>query len=255
MNLQISALTRDAAFLSTAPGAAKESVIKRAWGDASNQKLGAPGLQVSVLQKFLGSFIPETSMGRTGGNGQVSIKAVDGGSIRGATGLCIELANDAARVIGDSIFFLPVEICDFRAFNANDPTGSQVPGDFKLQITSNPQAVHIDNTMLSGIYQGDDVYRYGQRVIGMSVKRANILTGYWADTIAPSRHDDTLGNHKGLFAACLNFPNIVSDVALGVAVTGGAIAGSVAGPLGTVVGSLGAGLVALKSAMLTSSWR
>lgn len=229
VNLQISAITEDPMFGSDHP------IMKRAWGDTAGQKLGAPGLQVSILQKFLGTFVPETSMGHTGANGNVSINAVDGGSTRGATGLCIELSNDAAKIVGDSIFFLPEEICDFRAFVTNDPSGATgTPSNFRLQIKSESQSIHIDNTLLAGMYQADDTYRYAQRVVGMSPKQARIITGYWAETISPGLSD----GKKNLWAPCLNYPNTISDAALGVGIMARAGAGSIAGPLGAVLGSL-----------------
>jgi hypothetical protein len=216
--------------------------MRRGWGDSAGQKLGAPGLQVSILQKFLGSFIPETSMGNTGSNGNVSIDAVDGGSTRGATGLCIELKNDAAKIVGDSIFFLPEEICDFRAFVTGDPNGTTgTPSGFRLQIKSEPQSIHIQNTLLAGLYEADDAYRYAQRVVGLSAKQARIITGYWADTIAPN----IAGGKKNLFTPCLNYPNSLSDLALGVGVAAGAAAGSIGGPFGTVLGALTGAYISL----------
>jgi|GEM_PF-1058200 len=239
VNLQLSAITQDPAFVSAAN---PKPIMHRAWGDTAGQKLGAPGLQVEILQKFLGSFIPETSAGRTGANGNVAIDAVSGGSTRGATGLCIELANDAAKIVGDSIFFLPEEICDFRAFKENDPNGTGTPADFKLEIKSEPQAVHIENTMLTGLYEADDTYRYGKRVVGISAKQARIITGYWAETISPTLENDT---RKGVNTFCLNYPNAISDAALATAVTVGAFAGSAIGPIGSVLGGLSAAYISL----------
>jgi len=236
--LQISAITQDPAFTSTA---VPFPVMMRAWGDAARQKLGAPNLKVSVLQKFFGSIVPETSVGRTGPNGNVWIDAATGTATRGATGLCIELANDAAKVVGDSIFFLPEEVCDFRAFNANDPGGSNTPADFKLRITPVPQAIHIENTLLAGLYQADDVYRYGQRVVGISPKQARIITGYWAETISPGLDD----GRKNVNTLCLNYPNAFSDAALAAGVLAGTLAGSLTGPITSILGGLKASYIAM----------
>lgn len=192
------------------------TLMTRGWGPFVTQRMGAPGMEISILQKLFDLPIPTTSQGDTDAFGKVSIDAVQNGDPRGS-GLCIEMANDTAV---ETDFLLADEMCDFRGFDPTKPT----PGNFQLRDFStsplNPIDVHIDNGRLRGFYEAVDVAAWAfTNVSGFFAKRARILTGYWASTLSPDNNDGT----KRLTTICMNYPNSASDIALGVAFVAGGI--------------------------------
>ncbi|MFC1642844.1 hypothetical protein ACFL5O_09205, partial [Myxococcota bacterium] len=193
MTLHLHAITQDPEF-------GDHAVMQRGWGSFQNTPLGAPGMEVTMVQNFLGLPIPATSQSDTDRTGKVVIDAVEDGEASGS-GLCIELKTRAALVTD---FLLPSMLCDLRQWDPAAGENSHLHlRDFSQ---SRETEVQIDNARVSGLYQGDDVFRWSKEVVGFEPKRAPILSGYWASTFSP----DT-ANGKRLFAPCLNYRNSVSD--------------------------------------------
>ena len=224
ITLHLRSVTRDAAFGSEADA----YTMIRGWGPSRGDPLGAPGLQVTILQKFLDSPLPETSQANTTKTGLVTVHAVDAGSdsIRG-TGLCVELGTDSAIV---TTGLIANELCDLRELDDDSPQSGKLiqlahAGDQDIRL-------RIWNTRLAGLYQADDAFQYAKDVVDHEPRRARILTGYFADTF--TRTNDA-GKHR-LYAPCLNFENTVSDTLLGAAAASGILAGAIGGgPVGAVV--------------------
>lgn len=237
VELWMHALTQDPLF--------SNDVMRRGWGKFAGQEMGAPNMQVKILQRMFNSFIPTTAQGDTDMVGHVTIDATKDGETRGR-GLCIELMTDAALVTD---FLLASEICDLRAYDSLTSTNAQVL-DFRLArwLKDTQLRLHIDNTRLLGLYQSDDVYRYSKDVMGYTPKRARILSGYWGTTFSPTQPT----GEKQLYAPCLNFPNSVSDALFAAAAGVGALAGAAVGSVvpgvgsavGAAVGSIAAGTFA-----------
>lgn len=188
-------------------------VAVRGWGPFAGRNLGAPGLQVTVIQPFLAVLpIPATSMGNTDMLGHVHIEAFE--SPLGAA-LCIETKNDAALVTD---FMLANEVCDFRGLTDTSHRFWDMTNDktFDLQV---------DELRLTGLYQATDVFEWDKAVGGFEPKRARIISGAWGDTIT-SHGDD---GESRLYAPCLNFGNTFSDAALGAALLAGGLLVAIGG--------------------------
>jgi hypothetical protein len=194
VKLHLHALTEDKAF----PGRRKK--MERAWGPSRGQPLAAPGLEVSLLQKFLDLPVPTTSISHTDDAGTVRMSAVDGGNPRGS-GLCIRLKNDAALITD---FLMPTELCDFR--------GIQLRFDRPQE-----RVLNISDLRLIGFYQAYDAYKWSEDVVGFSAPRARILSGFWAQTF--TRKNDQ-GESK-LYTSCLSFGTFLDDTALEVSIAAG----------------------------------
>lgn len=177
------------------------AVIRHAWGDRRGRPLGVSGLEVSILQKFLDTPIPETSQGNTAADGTVSIDAVEGGNVRGS-GLCIELKTDSAQITD---FLVANDFCDFTFWGSND----KLPIDFDHDSETH---LDIEGTRLIGLYEADDVYQWSRRVAGFTPPRARILSGSWAELFSPS--SDTNPDEDRLWTPCLNFGTSPLDSAL-----------------------------------------
>lgn len=215
------AITRDTSFGNQA--------MVRNWGTYAGSNLGAAGMQAKIIQKTLG-IVPITQHADTNINGKVTVEASPGADVR-RSGLCVELRTKAALVTD---FLMPNEICDLRGYiDDKDPTTAQeVKKKFKFAFEKSAvYDLHIDNTRMSGLYQSDDVYRYGKMVMDFEAPRARILSGYWAATFAS--RDGTR-----LFTPCLNFPNTLSDMLMGAGGVAGGLAGADIGSIIPAIGTL-----------------
>ncbi|MEP7049392.1 MAG: hypothetical protein ABJB12_03525 [Pseudomonadota bacterium] len=238
-------LTRDSIF--------GNQPMVRGWGNYAGNRLAAEGMEVKVLQRLFDSPIPTTAQDDTNMVGVAKIDMTDGAESRG-TGLCVEMRTSAALITD---FLLASELCDLRGYVAPDHFAPNQAGygnpevakyQFQFDSSKTNYVLNIDNTRLMGLYQSDDVYQYARKVIGFEAPRARIMSGYWADTFAPT----TDSGRKRLFTPCLNFPNSFSDAmtaaASGVGALAGAGVGSIVPGLGTgigaAVGAIGAGTFA-----------
>jgi hypothetical protein len=203
ISLQVGVINPDRAF-----NDGQNPIMTRGWGTHQGRRLGALGLEVSILQSFSGTPIPTLSQGNLSFDGEVTIDAVQGASARG-TGLCIELKSDAARISG---FLTADHLCDLRGFEV-DPSVPGTIGDFRLTNFNDDDSLELRVQMpqLSGMYQADDVYQWSRLVLGFVPEQARILTGYWADTF--SERDANDPTRVRLWAPCASFTGI-SDAAL-----------------------------------------
>lgn len=197
MVVNLRATTGDPAF---APG----QPMIRAWGPYAGLPLAATGMEVRIAQWLFDAPIPTHSQGLTNINGRAEMDVVEG-NFRGS-GICIELSTSGAMVTD---FLLPNTLCDLRRW---DPVAGS-PADVKNQQFRNTNHVELllVEPRISGLFQADDVYRWSSLVLGFQPKQARIMSGFWADTLAPNTNSTP--PRKRLFAPCLNYPNTLSDAA------------------------------------------
>jgi len=197
VTLQMHVINPDSAFTNVS------GVIQiRGWGPYRGHPLGAPGLEVSILQKTDVIPIPETSQGLTDMDGNVTIEAVDDATIRGS-GACIELKNDAARMTN---LFNAFDVCDLRSYSGD--------ARFRLNIKDGATTeIKIGSQHLIGFYQADDSYQWDATVAGLKPPRARILTGYWAELFSQRGN----GKYKRAYTPCLDMGGGLTDELLATA--------------------------------------
>ena len=184
----------------------------RGWGPTGGANLSVPGMEVTILQKLPRIPIAETHRAtRTAPASWSSTRSRT--ATRAAAASVFELKSRAALVTD---FLIENDICDFRAFSPTDPVPT---GNFQLNDFSTDSTLEVDvsNPSMMGLFEADDVFRYGQNVLALSAKRAR-MTGYWANTFTPDRNPTQWPGEKKVWTACLNFGNSVSD-----ALTGGGL--------------------------------
>lgn len=191
-----------------------DPIMLRAWGPNRGSPLAAPGLEVTIVQQLFDLPIPATSQGRTSLTGRAVIDAVENGE-RFGSGLCVELKSRGAFMTD---FLIATKLCDLRGFDAANPT---LGGDrFELAdfSTSREVDVHAENERLVGLYQADDVFRYGRSVMSYAPRRARVVSGFWAATFSVQGANDV----EQPYTPCLGYRNVVSDtlIAAGLAVGG-----------------------------------
>lgn len=197
-------------------------VMVRGWGPLANQPLAAPGLKVTLIQKFAGP-IPMSFEARTNMVGSASIEAVkQSGNAR----LCIELQNDAALVTD---FLWAKEVCDLR--NPADPTNVLTHlNDFDgKQVNAD-----VSDSGLVGLYQADDSFRWVRDTTGFASRRGTIMTGFYANSFSPDQEDGS----KRIYAPCLGYTAIGSEFIGGTLAAGGFLgflANGAGTPLGPVI--------------------
>lgn len=213
VTLYMHAVTLDTAFAIPLPKATPSDpqlydyqAMKVGWGEYSNKYLGAAGLEVRVIQPFLGALIPSSHAAKTYGMGRADLKLTDESGTNKA--ICMELRNSAAEV---SNYLMPKTLCDLREWSVGGLD------EDKIKIRTNVDGEYhfkIYDVSLIGLYESDDVYRYAREVLDFKPKRARILTGPWAQTFTSHGEADDDLRQDRLYAPCLNFANTVTDSAL-----------------------------------------
>lgn len=201
VTVAVNVLNRDPAF-------DRNGVMQRAWGpdalDAMNnpQPLGLPGVQVEVLQwavRPLGIY-PTNSYHRTNYFGVASMEVgksqggiLGGTSSRGTSGICIEMANNAAEFISG---LLPNEVCDFR----EDPKFNGFDEDVVVPVETDDYDAHALN-------QISEAYTFIS-ASGHIPRQARVLTGHTAAVLS----EELDSGFRRLWAPCLGFPGAFFDL-------------------------------------------
>lgn len=248
IKLDVDVLNRDPHF-------GKGSPMLRGWKGGGAMPM--PGLRVEIMQwaqrlYTLGAPIPTSFVGHTDENGYVKIKVGKSGGLlrgsaspRGTSGMCIELANDAAFLTG---FLLESEFCNFEDTNLVTPGDPTLPMDFENGSSFN---LRTQNNELHAIAQMTDMFEYARDVVGHRPARARVMTGANASVLAPNlTNKDGSFSEERLWAPCGSFDTAVTraigDAPLVAGTTVAALAPLVVpgvGPLiaagGLIVGAAG----------------
>lgn len=208
----------------TDPGfGGRDSIMRRPWGAARNSPVPLPAVQVRVFQNITYRFrfrIPATripgtdfrtpniiadtgertfpvdglSTGRTNANGFARLRVVRNSRAR----VCARLENEAARVLD---WVLPTEACAFQVCDAGGNCAERIAA---AQLRTDAAfTARLSDERLNILTQTSEGRAYLQEVAQYRPKRAEVMVGFFANTISQS---DGLGDDRA-FAPCFGFPN------------------------------------------------